>query len=412
MLLKESINQAYLDQQSLLELRQTNAIPRTFLSGYKPASGHVEVISGIRRSGKSTLMALIREQFYPGAACFNFEDSRVYGFEVQDFQKLDEIMPRDTPAYFFNEIQNVEKWELYVRQLHDRGSKVFITGSNASLLSKELGARLTGRNLRHELYPFSYQEFLSYFRAAPSVETFDRYLDEGGFPEYLAQNDRMILQNLFKDIILRDIAVRYGVRNVKTLMETALFLITNIGKETTYNSIRKQFNMGAANTASDYIHWLEDSWLIFQVQRFSWSAKARNANPRKIYGIDTGLVHANTLSFSADRGRRLENAVYLHLRRTGKEIFYFREDKECDFVVFEQQKCVMAIQVCEQVTPDNQKREMEGLIEAMKYFGLDEGMIITRNQEDTIAVGKKNIRLVPAYQFLIRNDIAAIALRE
>ena len=164
-------------------------------------------------------MDVIRERFYPGAAYFNFEDSRVYGFEVHDFQKLDEIIPRDTPAYFFDEIQNVEKWELYVRQLHDRGSKVFITGSNASLLSKEPGTRLTGRHLRHDLYPFSFQEFLSFCQAASSEAAFDRYLDEGGFPEYLAQKDLMILQNLFKDIILRDIAVRHGIRNIQTLME-------------------------------------------------------------------------------------------------------------------------------------------------------------------------------------------------
>ena len=181
------------------------------------------------------------------------------------------------------------------------------------------------------MYPFSFQEFLSFFQAAPSEETFDRYLEEGGFPEYLAQKDRMILQNLFKDIILRDIAVRHGVRNIQTLMETALFLITNTGKETTYNSIRKQFNMGAANTAADYMHWLEDSWLIHQVQRFSWSVKARNANPRKIYGIDTGLI------------------------------------------------------------------------EAMNFFGLVEGIIITRSQNDTITVGDKIIQLVPAYQFLSKN---------
>ena len=405
MLLKESIKQAYLDQQSLLVSRHLNTIPRSFLSGYKPVSAHVEVISGIRRCGKSTLMALIRDRFYPGAAYFNFEDSRVYGFEVGDFQKLDEIIPRDTPAYFFDEIQNVDKWELFVRQLHDRGSKVFITGSNASLLSNELGTRLTGRHLRHDLYPFSYQEFLSYHQITSSEEAFGRYLDEGGFPEYLAQKNPMILQNLFKDIVLRDIAVRHGIRNIQTLMEVALFLITNSGKETTYNSIRKQFNMGAANTAAVFIHWLEDSWLIFQLQRFSWSVKSRNANPRKIYGIDTGLIHANTLSFSADRGRRLENAVYLHLRQSGKEIFYFREDKECDFVVFDQRKCVMAIQVCEQVTPDNQKRETEGLIEAMKTFGLVEGIIITCNQNDTITAGDKIIQMIPAYRFINNSGV-------
>jgi uncharacterized protein len=200
-----------------------------------------------------------------------------------------------------------------------------------------------------------------------------------------------------------NIAVRHGIRNTHTLMEVALFLVTNTGKETSYNSIRKQFDMGAANTAVDYLHWLEDALLIFQVQRFSWSLKARNVNPRKIYCIDTGLMNANSQSFSPDTGRGLENAVYLHLRRLGREVFYFRENKECDFVVFDDGKCLMVVQVCAQATTDNLKRETDGLMEAMSFFGLNEGFIITRNQTDTISSQGKTMYLIPAFDFFKYN---------
>lgn len=400
MLLKESIEQAFQEQQSRLSSGNQNQIARHYLDKYSPTATHIEVISGIRRCGKSTLMNQIMELYYPGASYFNFEDSKVFGFEVSDFSKLDEIIPQDTPAYFFDEIQNVDSWEIFVRQLHDRKKKVYVTGSNASLLSRELGTRLTGRHVRHELFPFSYTEFLNFKKLEATSETFDQYVENGGFPEYLSNGDPMILQNLFKDIVLRDIAVRHGIRNTNVLMEMALYLISNTGKETSYNSLRKTFGIGAASTVSDYMSWLEDAWLIFQLHRFSWSAKNRTLNPRKVYSIDTGMVRANTLSFSADRGRLLENAVYLHLRRSNNELYYFREEKECDFVVFENRTCKMVIQVCEQVTNDNLNRETAGLIEAMDFFKLTEGIIVTRTQKDSLIVDGHKIQLIPAYQFI------------
>jgi uncharacterized protein len=400
MILKESIEQAFQEQQSRLSSGNQNQIARHYLDMYNPTAAHIEVISGIRRCGKSTLMSQIMELYYPGASYFNFEDSKVFGFEVSDFSKLDEVIPQDTPAYFFDEIQNVDSWEIFVRQLHDRKKKVYVTGSNASLLSRELGTRLTGRHIRHELFPFSYAEFLNFKKLEATAETFDQYVENGGFPEYLSNGDPMILQNLFKDIVLRDIAVRHGIRNTNVLMEMALYLLSNTGKETSYNSLRKTFGIGAANTVSDYMSWLEDAWLIFQLHRFSWSAKNRTLNPRKVYSIDTGMVRANTLSFSADRGRLLENAVYLHLRHSNNEIYYFREEKECDFVVFENRNCKMVIQVCEHVTNDNLNRETAGLIEAIEFFKLSEGIIVTRTQKDSLIVGGHKIQLIPAYQFI------------
>lgn len=400
MILKEAIEQTYAEQQTFLKSIRPDQITRQFLDGYTPAKTHIEVLSGIRRCGKSTLMNQVLERFYPDAAYVNFEDSRIFGFDAGDFPKLDDIIPKNISAYFFDEIQNVEGWEVFARQLHDRGKKVYITGSNASLLSRELGTRLTGRHLRHELFPFSFSEFLLYTGQEHTFESFDQYLQKGGFPEFLSTSDPMVLQGLLKDIVLRDIAVRHGIRNTHTLMDITLHLLTNTGKETSYNSLRKTFGIGSANTVSDYLSWLEDAYLVFLLPRFSWSPKNSMMNPRKVYAIDTGMVRAVSLSFTHDRGRRLENAIYLHLRQSGYDLFYYREEKECDFVVIENRACKMVIQVCEQVTGDNQQRETSGLVEAMNAFGLSEGYIVTRNQQDELHMEGKTIHLVPAYQFV------------
>ena len=399
MLLKAEIEQAYqLQQVGLLDKKETTE--RNYLKNIDFRSSHIEVISGIRRCGKSTLMGQIMGQFGSNIAYFNFEDSRVFDFEVTDFQKLNEIMGNEREAYFFDEIQNVASWEVFIRQLHDKGKKVFITGSNASLLSKELGTRLTGRHLRHELFPFSYMEYLLHKKLENSLEAFESYVQKGGFPEFINFENQDILQTLLKDIVLRDIAVRYGLKNIKTVMDICLFLVSNIGKECTYNSLKKAFSVGSANSVSDYLAWFEDSYLLFFLPRFSWSAKSITINPRKVYAIDNGLIQANSLSFTKDKGRLLENAVYLFLRQKYQSLFYFQEKNECDFIVFEKNQCKMVIQVCEEIHSDNKNREINGLVEAMTFFKLTEGYIITKNQSDLLLVNQTTIHLIPAWQFM------------
>lgn len=398
MVLKSEIEIAYQLQQEYK--KSSSFIARDYFGQMKISGSHVEVISGIRRCGKSTLLDQLRHRYKTPTAYFNFEDPRVHDFVVNDFQKLDEVIGVDTQVYFFDEIQNVRSWEIYVRQLHDRGKKIFLTGSNASLLSKELGTRLTGRHLRHELFPFSYAEFLAYKKVKNTVAAFERYVQHGGFPEYLREENHETLHMLLKDIVARDIAIRYGIKNTGTLMDITLFLISNVGKEVTYNSIRKAFQVGSANSVSDYLSWLEDTYLIFFLQRFSWSAKNRGINPRKVYAIDTGMINANSLSFTKDKGRLLENIVYLFLRQRNYDLSYFREQTECDFVVFEKGKCKLLIQVCEQVHSENKDREINGLLEAMAFFEMKKGLIITQNQEDLLMFGNKSIELIPAHTFL------------
>jgi len=397
MLLKSEIEQAFLIQQEMLA-QPANTIKRVQLKKIAAENDFIQVISGIRRCGKSTLLHQIMTN-YRKIAYFNFEDPRVTNFEVSDFPKLDEIIPVDTQAYFFDEIQNVPQWEIYIRRLRDNTKKVFVTGSNASLLSKELGTRLTGRYLSIELFPFSYPEYLTFSKQKNSIENFESYLQEGGFPEFLKTQNPEVLQNLLKDIVLRDIAIRYKVRNTKILLDIALFLISNIGKETTYNSLKKTFQVGSANTISDYLGWMEDAYLLFFLQKFSWSAKNRMVNPRKTYAIDNGLIKANSLSFTSDYGRLLENAVMVYFRSNRVSMYYFKEKYECDLLLFNRTKCQMPVQVCYDLNNDNEQREINGLLEAIHFFDLDEGYIITLGQKDTLTVENKKIIIVPAHQF-------------
>ncbi len=402
MILKQDIALAIEAQKGLLT-RQEGIIGRELMKDFKPTGNYIEVISGIRRCGKSTLMKEIIKRHYSNFAYFNFEDSRVYGFEVGDFARLDELFGNGVEAYFFDEIQNVPAWEVFVRQLNERKSKVYITGSNAAMLSKELGTRLTGRYLRYELFPFSYKEFLTFHKLENNTDSLSRFLNSGGFPEYHGTRNPEILQNLLRDSVLRDVAVRYGIRNTDSLMNIALYMISNIGKEFSFNNLRKLFSVGSANSISDYLSWLGDTYLLYYLPRFSWSAKSTAINPRKVYAVDSGLISANSLSFNEDRGRLLENIVYMHLRRQNQPLYYFRENRECDFVVFRDKDCSMVIQVCDTLSNDNLNRETEGLEEAMRFFGLKEGYIITREQKDVFRRNQLTIHVLPANEFLINS---------
>ena len=400
MVLTSEIEAAYLFQKEKIKQNKVVVIRNKNVS-VATDNDFIQVISGVRRCGKSTLLNFLMSK-YDKVCYLNFEDPRIINFEVADFYKLEEVLPKEVEAYFFDEIQNVPQWEVYVRQLHDYGKKVFVTGSNASLLSKDLGTRLTGRYLNTELFPFSYQEFLVFKKKEANLQSLENYLKKGGFPEFLKIKNEEILQNLFKDIVLRDIAIRHGIRNTKVLVDVALFLLSNIGKETTYTSLKKAFQIGSTNTVIDYLSWLEDAYLLFFLHKFSWSAKSISVNPRKVYAIDNGLINANSLSFSQDKGRILENAVYIYLRNNGSKMYYFKEKNECDFVLFEKEKCIKAIQVCYEINADNKAREINGLLEAMQFFYLKEGFIVTQNQKDTLIVEEKTIYLVPAFEYFMK----------
>ena len=401
MILKETLRRIVKAQQKELDSSEYG-IDRTISAKIDLKLPFAIILSGIRRCGKSTLLRQIMKTtnnpYY-----FNFEDPRATSFEVSDFQKLCEVFREECGEgayYFFDEIQNVEKWELFIRTMLDKKNHFLITGSNASLLSRELGTKLTGRHLRYELFPFSYCEFLKFTSRKAGANSFWEYMQKGGFPEYLKYGKSDILHELFNDIIMRDIVVRHKLRTPKSIKEMALFLTTNVGVEFSYNSLAKTFGLGSTNSAIAFVSYLEDSYLLFLVSKFDYSLKKQAVNPKKAYSIDNGLAGANSVSFSSNKGRMLENCVFLELRRVGKEVFYFKRDKECDFLVKEKNAITKAIQVCYEINEDNKKREIDGLVEALEKFDLPEGLILTHDQEDDLEISGKTIKIKPTWLWL------------
>ena len=401
MLLKESLARIVRSQRKDI-LLVSDTIEREKLGDMKFEKSFAIIISGVRRCGKSTLLRQMVQKsktFY----YFNFEDPGAVSFELADFNTLNDIFREEygeSDYYFFDEIQNVEKWELFVRAMLDKGKHFVITGSNASLLSRELGTRLTGRHLSYELFTFSFNEFLKLVGKKANIGSFQEYFTLGGFPQYLKTGRAEALQDLFNDIINRDISIRHGIRNLKSLREMAVYLITNVGKEFSYNSLKRMFGLGSVNSVISFVSYFEDSYMLFTLPKFDYSIKKQIISPKKVYSIDNGFSLVNSASFSEDRGKMLENMVFLNLRKNHKSIFYFQEKGECDFIIKKGTKITHAIQVCYTLTEQNKTREVDGLIEAMEKFKLDEGVIFTYDQEDSFIIKNKVIKVIPMWKWL------------
>jgi predicted AAA+ superfamily ATPase len=375
---------------------------RELLPKLKLPNNFALIITGIRRCGKSTLLFQLLKEKFSNAFYLHFEDPRLAGFENDDFNRLsNEIVKRNPSVLFFDEIQLLENWELFVRQKLDEGYKVVITGSNATLLSKELGTKLTGRHLSVELFPFSYTEFLGFRKLKDTEKSVLEYLRKGGFPEYLKTENGFVLNQLLEDILYRDIAVRYAVRDVKSLKQLAVYLLSNIAKPVSASNLTKLFAIKSVSALLDYFGFLENAYIVQFLPMFSYSLKKQIRNPRKVYSIDLGLFTENSIVFSDENGRRIENAVYLHLRTEHRELYYFHEKKECDFVVFEKGQPKELIQVCYDLTADNLERETSGLLAAMDYFNMPLGKIVTLKQKDSFKKDGKKIDVVPLNEFLM-----------
>ena len=403
MILKETLRKIVNAQKKTVSSIDLG-IERTVLNLVDTNPNQAIIISGIRRCGKSTLLRQIMKKikkFY----YFSFEDPNTVNFELEDFTKLEEVFEEEFGKcnyYFLDEIQNIEKWELFVRAMLDKGKKFFITGSNASLLSRELGTRLTGRHLNYELFPFSFNEYLKFKNKKATPETFKDYIKKGGFPEYLQKENPEVLQELLNDILARDIVVRHGLKNAKIVKEMLIFLISNVGKEFSYNKIKNIFELGSTNSVISFVSYFEDGYLLFPLQKFDYSYKKQLINPKKIYAIDNGLANINAVNFSSEKGRLLENAVFVFLKQKYKELFYFKEKKECDFLIKEKNRITQAIQVCYELNEDNKKREIEGLLEAMKKVNLKKGKILTLNQEDKLSIEGKEITIIPTWKWMLK----------
>ncbi len=402
MLLKETIRTAVVSQRQELE-NFDFGIDREFLGRTKTLPKYAFIISGIRRCGKSTFMQQLRK----GDHAFyytNFEDPRLAGFALEDFETLEEVYLDEfgkNSNYYLDEIQAVDRWELFVRKIVDAGKKVVITGSNASLLSRELGTKLTGRHITNEIYPFSYSEFLQARKEKAGSKSFANYLEYGGFPEYLKNNRKETLRQLLNDIIERDIIVRHDVREKSALKILAVYLLSNSSKQISYNKITRTFGLGSVNTSRAFIAYLEDAYLFFTVKMFDYSLKKQVVNPKKVYAVDTGLINAVSINFTPDNGKMLENCVFMGLKRRGNEVYYFKGEKECDFLIKEGGEITEGIQACYELTEKNREREVGGLLEAMNKFKIKKGTVITMNQEDKIVAEGKSIMVIPAWKWIL-----------
>lgn len=401
-MITQKIFSSVIDSQQLGYTSKNTGVERELLHQIPQASGFASIITGIRRSGKSTLQLQIKKQFFPSDGLFlNFEDPRLAGIAGNDLARLyTEIIARTTKVLFFDEIQIVEAWEIFVNQLLREDFLVYITGSNASLLSKELGTHLTGRHFSTELFPFSYTEFLKFENLKPNEESFNEYAKKGGMPDYLRTNYNKYLNDLLDDILLRDIAIRYNIRDINSLRQMAVFLLSNIGNLTSANKLKGMFGLKSSTTILDYFSYLKDAYLLEFVPFYDYSIKKQLRNPQKIYVLDLGIYHQNKIVFSPNDGHILENMVYLHLRRLGKEIFYFKGKGECDFVTTNKGMPHELFQVCTEINSLNIDREVNALFEAMAYFNKDKAYIITLNQTDTFIKEKLIINAIPAWQWI------------
>jgi predicted AAA+ superfamily ATPase len=376
----------------------------------------VIILTGVRRCGKSTLLKEIMQNV-SGWCYVNFEDERFLDFKAQDFEALNEILIEEygnANIYFFDEIQNIEKFETFVRRLQDEGKKVVITGSNASLLSKEFGTRLTGRYKPFEVYPFSFKEFLKFRnvelgkkdfyiteKKVSLIKLFEEYSSLGGLPEYLKNRDKEYIRTIYENILYKDIIARYSIRRQKIMKELISLLGTSISSQFTYNSLKKALGLGNAITAKEYISYLGNSYLFFEMLKFSYSLKQQLNSPRKIYLVDSAFNQICGANFSDNKGKILENMAFIELKRRNKEVFYYANENECDFITKEGTKITEAIQVCYALNKDNKEREIAGLAEAMDKFKLKKGIILTNEQMEEINVKGKKIQVMPVYRWML-----------
>lgn len=375
-------------------------VPREIRARIPKRTTQALILTGVRRSGKSVLQAQLLRGRKDALYC-NLEDTRLYGFSAEDFPTFLALVPElasRNAAVFLDEVQEVAGWQRLARSLLDRGHHLCLTGSNASLLGRELGSLLTGRHLSFEVFPFSYAEYLVATHSRPDARSLGAYLDDGGFPDFVREREPQILQQLLRDIIQRDITVRYRLRETRHLMNLALFLMANTGQALSLQGLTKGLQIPSVAQTSRYVGYLEDAYVLFPVAKHSPSFRRRVVAPRKYYAVDNGLRRAVAVQTTQDLGHRLENAVFLSLRRRGTDAAYAGEKDswECDFVTDRE-----AIQVTADLTDYNKAREIRGLLMACSLPGRRDALIITLNQRDRFSVNGRKIKVVPAWEWLL-----------
>lgn len=394
-------------------------------------------IMGVRRSGKTFYFyQLIKEILVKGNSIqsilfMNFEDDRIYPVDKsilpQIIDAYYQLYPskKDATVYiFFDEIQNIEGWERFVRRLLDTENvRIYVTGSSSKMLSKELSTSLRGRTIAREVFPLDFTEYLRFHKTGPVVKSsrqraqvihlFESYLNKGGFPEIvnLSERERVdVLQEYINLIIYKDLIERHNIKNISLVKYLIHYFLTNISNlfsiNKLFNDLKSQGYKVSKDALFNYVSYLEDAYCFFSMPIFSTSLKAQQVNPRKIYAVDHGLATASVWKLSQDYGRLLENIVFIHLRRVSpwRGIYYYVTDKgkEVDFIVSDKNKVIALIQVCYSLSSKtSREREIKALSQAMDELKAAKGLILTHSEEETIKLRKKEIMVKPVWEWVL-----------
>jgi len=413
-------------------------IPKGFPRNYQihTDSGFIISIIGPRRAGKTFLCYNLMHQLRKAGVSrenmlyVNFEDEKLSGACANDLSSLLEtyfeifgLSSKDSVYLFLDEIQNVENWDKWVRRIHEteKKIKIILTGSSAKLLSKELSTHLRGRTIPVEVFPLSFLEIVQWQKLDFDHSTishskkrfaikkvFDKYLTDGGFPSIFFEDDCLkenVLQEYFNSMIFRDVVERYRVNSIKKLKMLSHFVFESVAKDISYSRLaNKMSSAGLAigkHTVIEYMSYLEDAYLFFQNLKFEYSLTKQLGAIKKVYCIDNGLLNAVSFKFVNDTGKLLENLVYLELRRKHNNIFYHRKNYECDFLIQEKNTITKAFQVTHELNSDNEKREIRGLTEVFNTYKLNEGIILTADQESELKINNKTIKIIPLWKWLL-----------
>jgi len=389
---------------------------------------HIKDIIGVRRSGKTTILYqlirfLVSTTISPKNIAFlNFDDTEINAASFDEIITTIEKINPEINYLFLDEIQQKDNWERWIRTLYDqnRFTQIFVSGSSASLLSKDIGRVLTGRHVTFHVFPFSFKEYLTFigwndfskdtllYNKNKILHHLDSYITIGGFPETIGKNDyerKIILTNIYNDILARDISARYNV-SYEITRKISYHLFSNTSKEFSYRSIANAVDV-RVETAENHLHYLEESFLLLTLPVFSYKTKMQFKQNKKSYCIDTGLRNAVSFTISQDKGRLAENIVFLELLRRKKDVYFWKDKKqhEVDFLIKEGLQPTQLLQVCWKINNEKTKqREVNGLLLAMETFNLKTGLILTEDYEDTETIDTKKILYIPLWKWLLQID--------
>ena len=424
------ILQVLAEQQEYLERYRKNTwIDRHEENLFEWESNMAQVVIGVRRSGKSTLCHKVLLQRSIRYAYADFDDDRLVGLKTSDLNIvlncLYQLYGMDIQYIFLDEVQDVEGWHLFVNRLLRQGMYVFLTGSNAKLLSSELATHLTGRYNEIRLFPFSYLEYcqsenisligITTQADAARKAALTTYLQDGGMPELRnikrPQNRRTYVEGLIETIVSKDIVGRFNIHNREGLRRMAHHLINNVCQVIHYETLSEIATLNTSKTAQKYVSYLSQAFLIHKLQQFSFKSRQRITN-EKSYVIDTGFIanRDNTL-ISENIGWRLENAVLIELLRrhhsAAEDIYYYKpssRQKEVDFVVCKQGIVLELIQVAYTIGDTKTfNRETEALLQASKKLNCEHLTLITTDETRDISINGATIHLYSAVDWLLGN---------